>query len=140
MLKKFNQFIKENVDVLDPTKTTTTQKPENDGDRGYLAMFIVKDNKIHDNGVVLLSYETLDEIESKKAVSGIYLYVAFLDDSHRVYKVDMTKEQVIAARSQTGLPLDLNKSFTLDPNHRLYYWLLENIDTLPPTQRARTIK
>tara|TARA_R110000772_G_scaffold2410_2_gene8474 strand:- start:80161 stop:80994 length:834 start_codon:yes stop_codon:yes gene_type:complete len=139
MLKKFKDFIIENnVEILDPIIKTHTQKSNSEDDR-YMMMFIVKDNIIYDNTIMLLNDEILDKQEGKMAISSTYILASFVGDC-RVYKVEMSKEHVIEARNQTGLELNLAKSYVLDPKQELYTWLLENMDTLPPPQKARIIE
>ena len=139
MLKKFNKFIIENVEVLDPTTTTTIQKPKS-GDERYIMLFIVRDNKIvtinthleriHDEGgdILLIDEEYMNSKEHH-GVSRMYLCANF-SDSTEVYKVEMQKQFVDAARKQTGLELKIGEIYRLQEDQRLYTWLLENIDII----------
>tara|TARA_R110000772_G_scaffold2410_2_gene8472 strand:- start:79271 stop:79738 length:468 start_codon:yes stop_codon:yes gene_type:complete len=154
MLKKFNKFIIENVEVLDPTIKPPVIKSKTGGDDSGYMLFFMENDKIYDNKISLVN----DEFISNHPMSGknslkilnhlIETHPFFSRTSEdkvstmisksnvgknpygRLCKVDMSNEFVIAAKNQTKLELKLGEIYTLDSNQPLYTWLLENIEIL----------
>lgn len=141
MLKKFKDFIIENVDVLDPVKTTITQKPKG-GSKRYVMIFVIEDNKIKSvedtpttykytnsddkyGSVVLADNEYLNGV-NHVAITMLLLHSNMIHG--KLYKVEMQPEFVDAVRKQTRLDLKIGEIYELSNDQPLYNWLLRNID------------